>query len=85
LQQRIFNEKISQSVFSRFMVSKFNWQLFNLKRIAKFQENEETRLVDGDVIALDDSLHHCTSIGCEGFSRPLSLLHCCILTTSFPH
>jgi hypothetical protein len=57
LLQRIFNEKaISQSAFSRFMVSKFRWDVFNLKRVAKFQEEEETRLVDGDVIALDDSL-----------------------------
>jgi hypothetical protein len=57
LLQRIFNEKaISQSAFSRFMVSKFQWDVFNLKRVAKFQEEEETRLVDGDVIALDDSL-----------------------------
>lgn len=56
LLQRIFNEKITQSVFSRFMVSTFNWKFFNLKRVAKFQENQETRLVDGDVIALDDSL-----------------------------
>lgn len=56
LLQRIFNEKITQSVFSRFMVSTFNWELFNLKRVAKFQESQETQLVDGDVIALDDSL-----------------------------
>jgi len=56
LLQRVCDEKISQSALSRFMVSKFNWQLFNLKRVAKFQENQETQLVDGDVIALDDSL-----------------------------
>jgi len=33
-----------------------------LKRVAKFQEEGETRLVDGDVFALDDSLieHHHT-------------------------
>jgi hypothetical protein len=56
LLQKILGEKITQSVFSRFMVSPFQWDLFNLKRMAKFQESEETRLVDGDVIALDDSL-----------------------------
>lgn len=56
LLQRILNENITQSVFSRFMVSPFQWNLFNLKRVAAFQEKEETRLVDGDVIALDDSL-----------------------------
>lgn len=57
LLQRMFDEKpITQSVFSRFLVSEFQWGLFNLKRLAKFQEYEETRLADGDVIALDDSL-----------------------------
>lgn len=56
LLQKILNENITQSVFSRFMVSTFQWNLFNLKRMAKFQEEEETRLVDGDVIALDDTL-----------------------------
>jgi hypothetical protein len=37
LLQRIFNEKISQSAFSRFMVSKSNWQLFNLKELLNFK------------------------------------------------
>lgn len=56
LLQRMLNVKITQSVLSRFMVSPFQWDLFNLKRLATFQKREETRLVDGDVIALDDSL-----------------------------
>jgi hypothetical protein len=57
LLKRMFDGKaITQSVFSRFMTSKFQWNVFNLKRIAKFQENKETRLEDGDVIALDDTL-----------------------------
>lgn len=47
---------VTQSVFSRFLVSPFQWSVFNLKRIAKFQEDAQTQLVDGDVIALDDTL-----------------------------
>lgn len=47
---------VSQSAFGRFLVSPFDWRLFNLKRVAKFQEDAQTQLVDGDVIALDDSL-----------------------------
>jgi hypothetical protein len=51
---------VSQSAFSRFLVSPFHWRLFNLKRVAKFQEDAQTQLVDGDIIALDDTLiaHH---------------------------
>lgn len=57
LLQRMFDQKsITQSVFSRFMTSKYQWDLFHLKRIAKFQESAETRLEEGDIIALDDTL-----------------------------
>ncbi|AIQ14158.1 hypothetical protein PDUR_21245 [Paenibacillus durus] len=57
LLERMFGgQKITQSVFSRFMVSSFAWQAFNLKRVAKLQEQEETMLKDDDVIALDDTL-----------------------------
>ena len=38
------------------MVSAFRWDLFNVKRVRQFQLDEETKLVDGDVIALDDTL-----------------------------
>lgn len=47
---------ITQSAFSRFLVFPFQWHIFNLKRIAKFQEDTQTQLVDGDIIALDDTL-----------------------------
>ncbi|HBI04448.1 MAG TPA: hypothetical protein DDY49_10530 [Paenibacillaceae bacterium] len=56
LQAMFYGKKISQSVFSRFMVTSFQWDLFNLKRIAKFQEDPETKLENDDVIALDDTL-----------------------------
>lgn len=57
LLQRMFDmQTVTQSVFSRFLVSSFAWETFNIKRVARFQEQEETRLVDDDVIALDDTL-----------------------------
>jgi hypothetical protein len=57
LLQKIFEGKaVTQSVFSRFLTDEFNWNTFNLKRVSKFQEDVETRLVDGDIIALDDTL-----------------------------
>lgn len=57
LLQAMFGGKtVTQSAFSRFLTSPFQWSLFNLKRIVKFQEDAQTRLVDGDVIALDDTL-----------------------------
>ena len=46
----------SRGVPTRFMVSKFQWNTFNLRRISKFQETEETKLEEDDVIALDDTL-----------------------------
>ena len=53
----MFSQKrVTQSVLSRFMVSAFRWDLFHLKRVRQFQLDEETKLVDGDVIALDDTL-----------------------------
>ncbi|MCI3918688.1 hypothetical protein MO973_00295, partial [Paenibacillus sp. TRM 82003] len=56
LLQAIFRQdSISQSAFSRFLVSRFDWAGFNLKRVQRFQEDADTRLVDGDVIALDDT------------------------------
>ena len=57
LLQAMFSQKrVTQSVLSRFMVSAFRWELFHLKRVRQFQLDEETKLVDGDVIALDDTL-----------------------------
>lgn len=57
LLQAVFDHKrITQSVLSRFMAAPFRWDLFNSKRVQQFQNDEETKLVDGDVIALDDTL-----------------------------
>lgn len=56
LQKMFGNQAVTQSVLSRFLVSSFDWQSFNLKRIARFQADEETRLQDEDIIALDDTL-----------------------------
>lgn len=57
LLQRMFGgQNITQSVFSRFMVSAFAWHTFNIKRMAMLQEQEDTMLKDDDVIALDDTL-----------------------------
>lgn len=57
LLQAMFGGKaITQSVFSRFMTGAFRWDIFNLKRVAKFQEDSQTKLTDGDVVAFDDSL-----------------------------
>jgi hypothetical protein len=57
LLQAMFSQKrVTQSVLSRFMVSAFRWDLFHLKRVRQFQLDEETKLVDRDVIALDDTL-----------------------------
>jgi hypothetical protein len=55
--QTIFEGKaVTQSVFSRFMTGDFHWDVFNLKCVSKFQEDAQTKLLDGDIIALDDSL-----------------------------
>jgi hypothetical protein len=56
LQAMFRGKRITQSVFSRFMVSAYKWDTFNLKRVAKFQEDLETKLENGDIIALDDTL-----------------------------
>ena len=56
LQAMFYQKRITQSVLSRFMVASFRWDLFNVKRVRQFQLDEETKLVDGDVIALDDTL-----------------------------
>jgi hypothetical protein len=41
LLQKILNENITQSVFSRFLVSPFQWNLFNLKRVASLQKKRK--------------------------------------------
>ncbi len=52
---QLLGQKISQSAFSRFLSKSFEWLQFSLGRIARLQEKEESRLNEGDVIALDDT------------------------------
>jgi len=55
LQQVLSGRVITQSAFSRFLSKPFNWLMFSLGRISRLQERAETRLTDGDIIALDDT------------------------------
>ena len=55
LSQLLQGQKISQSAFSRFLSKKFKWLQFSLGRIGRLQEKTESRLTEGDVIALDDT------------------------------
>jgi len=55
LQQLLSGEIISQSAFSRFLGKPFQWLRFSLGRLARLQENTDSRLTDGDIIALDDT------------------------------
>ena len=55
LQQILQGKPIAQSAFGRFLAKPFHWLTFTTKRILVLQENSETRLSDGDIIALDDT------------------------------
>lgn len=55
LQQLLSGEFISQSAFSRFLAKPFQWLRFSFGRLARLQENSDSRLTDGDIIALDDT------------------------------
>jgi hypothetical protein len=56
LLQRMFNKKsIIQSTLSRFLTGFGQWDVFNAKRTQRLQNDSETALRDGDVIALDDT------------------------------
>ncbi|WP_243270074.1 transposase [Thermanaerosceptrum fracticalcis] len=55
LQQLLSGQIISQSAFSRFLSKPFQWLRFSLGRFARLQENTDSRLTDGDIIALDDT------------------------------
>jgi len=55
LQQILSRNMITQSAFSRFLSKPFNWLKFSLGRLSRLQERTETRLTDGDIIALDDT------------------------------
>jgi len=55
LRQLLYGKKITQSALSRFFSKPFSWFTFSLGRLARLQENPESRLTDGDVLALDDT------------------------------
>lgn len=55
LQQILSGKVITQSAFSRFLSKPFNWLKFSLGRLSRLQDRAETRLTDGDIIALDDT------------------------------
>jgi hypothetical protein len=48
-------EKLSQYTLSRFLTHNYDWHKFGLKRIARFQEDADTILKEGDSINLDDT------------------------------
>ena len=48
--------KITQYTMSRFLTTSYNWSLFGEKRVGRLQEDPDTKLREGDVIALDDTL-----------------------------
>lgn len=53
-------QKITQCALSRFLTTPFAWRTFGKKRVARLQEDADTKLQDGDVVNLDDTLaaHH---------------------------
>lgn len=53
--RHLLGQKVSQSALSRFLAKPFAWLQFSLGRVARLQEKEESRLIEGDVIALDDT------------------------------
>ena len=56
LLQRITGiQKVTQSALSRFLTGFPQWDTFNQKRTSRLQEDPDTALRDGDVLALDDT------------------------------
>jgi hypothetical protein len=47
--------KLAQYTMSRFFSSSFAWTTFGKKRVERLQQDEVTRLQDGDVVNLDDT------------------------------
>lgn len=47
--------KLAQYTMSRFLSSSLAWTTFGKKRVARLQQDEVTRLQDGDVVNLDDT------------------------------
>jgi hypothetical protein len=50
-----WQSRITQPTLSRFLTGFTQWNVFNAKRTARLQEDPDTALKEGDVIALDDS------------------------------
>ena len=50
-------KKIIQSTMSRFLTTSYNWSFFGEKRVGRLQDDLDTQLHEGDVIALDDTLN----------------------------
>lgn len=48
-------QKVTQSALSRFLTGFSQWDMFNQKRTARLQEDPDTALTQGDVLALDDT------------------------------
>ncbi|MCB8818870.1 hypothetical protein [Desulfosporosinus shakirovi] len=54
----VFQRKnITQYTMSRFLTTSYDWSLFGQKRVGRLQDDPDTRLREGDVIALDDTLN----------------------------
>lgn len=47
--------KLAQYTLSRLFTEPFAWRIFGKKRVERLQQDEETKLRDGDVINLDDT------------------------------
>lgn len=48
--------RIAQSTLSRFLTGGYAWAEFNRRRVFRLQQDPDTALREGDVVALDDSL-----------------------------
>ena len=55
LQRMTGIQNVTQSALSRFLTGFSQWDAFNQNRTARLQEDPDTTLTDGDVLALDDT------------------------------
>ena len=55
LKQLLSGNVVTQCAFGLFLSKPFQWLQFSLGRLARFQARTESRLQDGDIIALDDT------------------------------
>jgi hypothetical protein len=47
--------KLAQYTMSRFFTTAYAWRTFGKKRVERLQQEEQTRLQEGDVVNLDDT------------------------------